>query len=94
MAPLAEEASRKLDAPPSLGMFYKVLLQLYPENLYLFEQAAKEAAAEPKPRVSRSALFAHIIKRLVHEHGVPLVLGERKASASDKAAWTPSCIPT
>jgi DNA-binding transcriptional MocR family regulator len=75
VAPLAEEAARKLNAPHSLGMFYKVLLQLYPQHLYFFEQAVKEAAAEPKPRVSRSALFVHIIRRLAREHGVPMSLG-------------------
>ncbi len=75
VAPLAEGAARKLGAPQSLGMLYKVLLQLYPKHLHLFEEAVKEAVAEPKPRVSRSALFTHIVRRLADEYGVSLRLG-------------------
>ena len=85
VAPLAEAAARRLRAPGSLGMLYKVLLQLYPKHLDLFEEAIKEAVAEPKPRVSRSALFAHIVRRLADEYGVPLHLGKSapKARAGD-----------
>ena len=78
--PLAEAAARRLGAPESLGMFYKVLLQLYPEHCYLFEEAVKEAAAERNVRVSRSALFTHIVRRLAHEHGVQLRLGKLQLS--------------
>jgi hypothetical protein len=80
--PLAEAAARRLRAPKSLGMFYKVLLQLYPEHCYLFEEAVKEAAAERKVKVSRSALFAHIVRRLAREHGVQLRLGKSQLSES------------